>query len=305
MQVERGHEQERPHIQGFIQLKAPIPYAAVKDFIGNNAHVEMAIHIEQAWAYCQKIDTRESGPYVHGALTKQGAKSKGVDMTKLWEDCKAKRSLEEMVAEDPKVLTAEKQIKFARYLLDEKASNRDPAVMKVIVYYGDTGCGKTWEAVHSVGSEDYYIAICPSIKNQKLWFDGYRGQSTLILDDFDSTYCSEAFLKRILDHYKMQCEIKGGHVWATWNTVIITSNFAPRFWYSGVSAIGAVDHAPLQRRIKEIYNFTSRGVRVHEDWDGNTIPDPVPDQAMADIDLPPPPSSPALVRNQEPSPPTM
>lgn len=185
---------------------------------------------------------------------------------------KEKRTFQQMIEENPELIEKEKQIKFAKFVYGKAASDREE--VKVVVYWGATGTGKTWTAVHE-NPDDCFIANCPNTKGATFWFDGYDGESILILDDFDNAYCSEAYLKRLLDHYKLQVQIKGGHVWACWTKVIITSNYAPRHWYPDVPNQAPIDHAPLQRRISEIRQYTGNNTYQLEDWNGSPINEPV------------------------------
>jgi len=63
------------------------------------------------------------------------------------------------------------------------------------------------------------------------WWQNYSGESALILDDYNG-YLQYTELLRVLDRYAYQVQIKGGFVWAQWNTVIITSNTDPKEWYT-------------------------------------------------------------------------
>lgn len=100
-----------------------------------------------------------------------------------------------------------------------------------------------------------------------MWFDGYSGQKTLILDDFSGDFCNYRFLLRLLDCYKMKIEVKGGHAWAVWTTVVITTNVHPSGWYPHV------DTTPLQRRIKEIRMSTEKGYYQLFDWNERSLGD--------------------------------
>lgn len=75
-------------------------------------------------------------------------------------------------------------------------------------------------------------------------------QSVLVMDEFRGSWCPYEILLRILDGHPYQPEQKGGHVWAAYTTVYITSNINPVDWYSTVKI---ADQSPLFRRITEIY----------------------------------------------------
>jgi len=95
---------------------------------------------------------------------------------------------------------------------------------EVIVIYGPTGVGKTRMAFDEVG-DDYYIKS-PLTK----WFDGYHGQSTIIIDEFRGIVDISHVLKW-LDRYPCSVEVKGSQVFLNTKKWIITSNLCPNDWY--------------------------------------------------------------------------
>jgi len=73
-QMEKGtHE----HIQGFVQFTCSKRLPAVKEILGNNAHVEvMRGSCEQARSYCMKLETRLTEPKEYGTMSQgQGART--------------------------------------------------------------------------------------------------------------------------------------------------------------------------------------------------------------------------------------
>lgn len=89
--------------------------------------------------------------------------------------------------------------------------------VKVIHIHGKTGTGKTRKAMES--SEDIY-----KIQGKALqWWDGYEGEKTLVIDEYDSDIPLTELLG-ILDGYQLRLPIKGSFTYANWDTVYITSN---------------------------------------------------------------------------------
>lgn len=82
--------------------------------------------------------------------------------------------------------------------------------------YGCPGSGKT----HLARSFDSN----PYIKAQNKWFDGYNGQSTIILDDLDTDTLGH-YLKIWMDKWSCSGEIKGGTVQLRHTRFIVTSNY--------------------------------------------------------------------------------
>jgi hypothetical protein len=101
---------------------------------------------------------------------------------------------------------------------------------KCFVIWGKTGTGKTRYCHDQVMSSQFWS---PGDFN---WFDGYRGQPIVIIDDYRGEYPLQLLLK-LLDRYPMQVPIKGG--FANWNPrkVYITSNTRPSSWYLNADAL--------------------------------------------------------------------
>lgn len=131
-----------------------------------------------------------------------------------------------------------------RCLLAESKS-KDFRHLQVRVYWGDAGTGKTRKAV--ADNSDYYILNQP---DNALWWDGYEGQTHLIIDDFQGWVKYRFFLK-VLDGYQLRLPVKGSFTYAFWTLITITSNKAPAEWY----AVGMTPE--LRRRINEVTHFDS------------------------------------------------
>ena len=84
--------------------------------------------------------------------------------------------------------------------------------------------------IQGINLLDYYM-----IRNDAniVWWDGYMGEKTLIIDDFDG-WISHNRMLGLLDGYQCRLAIKGGFTYARWTKVIITSNKRPESWYDGV-----------------------------------------------------------------------
>lgn len=272
-QIEKAPTTGKLHCQGLIQFTTARAMAYVKNVVGNNSHVEtMKGTVEQATAYCRKPETRFCGPYLIGDEPKceQG---KRTDLERLRDMVKERKPALEIIEDDAKFARYEKQINFMRFAYMEAASDRQATGVDVKVFYGATGLGKTYAAINYVcHNKDYYVCEAPSQAGGKIWFQGYEGQKTLIIDDFAGNFCTVDYLKRLLDCYKLKVEFKGGFVWANWTTVVITSNYHPANWYDNVG-LHVVNVDPLKRRLKSIYEFLPDRLYHEVQWDGTAIGD--------------------------------
>jgi len=138
-------------------------------------------------------------------------------------------------------------------LHDEQERKRGRWPTEVIIMWGPKGTGKTHKAMEMAEADEmgYYMLETPD-SNGMLWFDGYRGENTLLIDEFSGEIAFSKML-RIMDIYPMQVGIKGGFTWRNWTRVIITSNDPPARWYPGNP------HKPaFQRRITKVINLTKQ-----------------------------------------------
>lgn len=101
----------------------------------------------------------------------------------------------------------------------------EPIVRKCYWLFGKPGIGKS-RACQQIWPNAYWKAA-------NKWWDGYSGESCVVLDDLGTDHLSE-YLKRWADRYKVSGEIKGGGIGLTYDTFVITSNFHPAVLFANV-----------------------------------------------------------------------
>jgi hypothetical protein len=241
-QIERSPESGRRHLQGYFELSGPCRRRALQRILGfPGGHLEVARGSrDQNISYCQKTSSRERGPWELGDAGR-GGQGKRNDLTNAV-DLVVQTGSSRRVAFD----LPETYVRFHRGL-DRLAfvHNQEHAMsfrrLHVEVFVGAAGTGKTrtaWETALSSGGG--YIINQPS--GQVLWWDGYGGEDVVIIDDFYG-WVRYGYLLKVLDGYPLRLEKKGGHLWASWTRVFITSNKEPESWYEA----GVTD--ALRRRI--------------------------------------------------------
>lgn len=244
-QLERCPESSRLHLQGYLEFSSSYRLARVKQILQNDS-----VHLEprrgsrqQAIAYCEKVESRVRGPWRYGSIN-DNQQGKRTDLHDVADALLSGSSVHDIAQEFPVQF-----IKFHRgiqnlHSLRARTRTASFRTVEVLVYYGDAGAGKTRQAVE--GNPLHYILD----QGERLWFDGYNGETCLIIDDFYG-WIKYGTLLRILDGYTYRCEIKGGFVYAEWTKVVITSNKHPDTWYSqGLTPA-------LRRRITNIVHFTN------------------------------------------------
>ena len=123
-----------------------------------------------------------------------------------------------------------------------------PAIRRVRcrLYVGAPGTGKT---SHAYTDDPWLFRLSPpSSVGGPVWWDGYSGQRTILIDDFDGWIPYRTFLQ-VTDVYPLTLPVKGGFVYADYSLIIITSNFPHDQWFVGT------DPTPITRRIHEIINL--------------------------------------------------
>lgn len=238
----------KPHYQGHLYCHNKCSLKKVQKSLGSkNCHLEICGgNVKQNNAYC--LDTTKPGTsidtqFVFGEMPQQGRRR---DLEDIGKDLLEGKSTLEIMNTDPdmyiKYFKGMKQIED-NIVATQPLVNRSDVLVKI--YWGPTGTGKSHRAVTEY--PDAYIWRQPF-----KWFPDYRQETTLIIDEYDSSI-PIAKLLGILDKYKFPIEYKGGHTYAAWTTVIITSNINPTLWHSNAK----MEHRrALARRISAVEHMT-------------------------------------------------
>lgn len=239
-QLERGEAGTR-HLQGYVRFVARKRLATAKDALrlGDGVHMEIARGSEEDnKRYCTKEETRIGGPTDHGEegnydadKGKQGFRS---DLKGITERIIAGDSMRDIAIAKP--------VDFVRYhsglrcLQDTvKAPPPDIRPVRAIWIWGPTGTGKThWVRTMFQPEQVYAIVGLPAAHP----WDGYTGQSTLLLDEWEDRFYPVTQMNAILDKWPLTLPARYSNKAAYWTTVIIVSNSSPNEAYNtGATAV--------------------------------------------------------------------
>lgn len=202
---ERCPTTDREHYQGFAIFKRTCRIPKAKCWLGGAS----GIHLEprrgtrvEARDYCWKSDKL---PFEWGqfdGVTKEDLFKKPIGFIK--ENypeffCRYHKGLEKLQSKGDKW--------------------RD---VKVTLIHGESGTGKTRKVMEM---DDVY-KLDPPYK----WFDGYEGEDILLIDDYEVGAINRGLFLNLLDGYRLRLETKGGHTWALWTQVYVTSNYGIDDW---------------------------------------------------------------------------
>lgn len=249
----------RLHFQFFVEFKQKIRvnqarrYLVVKsDGKSFSGWLEPA-RSQKAEEYCQKERSRVGNVFKFGV--KGGKEGQNGKIEKIHELMKAGNSALEISAMFPDLYVRFSNAihKWETYYDRPRDSEIIP---KVEIYYGVTGSGKSYKAF-----QEHPNAYR---KMQGRWWDGYKGEKVVIIEDFrppspDEWKSSEVKSisldewLRILDRYPMKIEYKGGSRQLQANHFIFTSNFPPNEWF-----VGHTQFPAFCRRVSRILHFPFR-----------------------------------------------
>lgn len=267
-QEEECPDTGRIHLQGYLYFgdKKPRMKWVKATIFPKSRHVHLKPangSPEDNHTYCTKEESRVDGPWEKGEMPKgQGERTDIKEFTQAVIATRGDiRDLDEKY--DHMML---RYSRHAQSLMGHVAAReakqagvpviREP--LKVKIYWGEAGAGKTWAAQHD--HKDVYTLA--EYKKDKLWFDGYIAHKTLLIDEFDPENMPITVFNQICDRYPYNCPVKGGFVPARWDTVVICSNIDPQSWYT--TADRKLRNAFI-RRVTEIKHFVKPAEEAEEE----------------------------------------
>ncbi len=276
----------RPHGQGYVKMIKPVRFTgAQKALVLPTTHFEIRRGtIEEAIAYCENKDPKEEcilkdakDIFEYGERPKgQGTRSDiqvGIDILK------SGGGISEIAETAPHLIVKYPSgfVKLASVLLEKDV----PIEREIKVYWlwGKTGTGKSHSAMYA--EKDPFVMH--GYQLEKGYFDNYKGQTTLIIDEF-AHQCKITYLLSLLDKWKLELNVKYGSTFAQWTTVFVTSNI--NYPDSLYPQANDEHRAALFRRI-------TKAVHFNKPWKEQTpiIWDCIGDESFGDIEEPDSPVS--------------
>lgn len=227
-----------PHLQGYVHFEKHKRLAAVKK-LQPRAHWEPAKgSYEQNRAYCTKEDKEPFEKGVPPPSLKERQENGGKSTKRRYEEAVAlakKQKIDE--------IDADLQVKhYGAFKAIAKDNMEELPCIDTIDnywYHGPSGIGKSRKAY-----EEYpgaYRKMCNK------WWDGYKGEEVVIIDDLDKKHDVMAHHLKIWgDHYPFIAESKGGAKMIRPKKIIITSNYTPE----DIWGFDEQSRAPIERRYK-------------------------------------------------------
>lgn len=218
------HEDGTPHVHVLLSVLNAIDVYRQDFFDIDNFHgkYESAKKTDDVRAYILKSDEAplEFGEYVSNA--RSAVQNRLLMNKKILEE-----PLHKLVDVGEVSIMNYKRIKecVQLYKLD-KIIVPEYLPRECIWIWGSSGIGKSRYVREHYGQSLYN-------KAQNKWWDGYTGEETVLIDDFDASgTCLGHHLKIWGDCYPFLGEVKGGTVRPTYTRMVITSNYQPRYLFA-------------------------------------------------------------------------
>lgn len=260
----------KEHLQGYVEFSVRKRLQWVKRHMSDTAHWERLRGTRsQARDYCMKEETRKPGtePFEFGTFipTQQGKRN---DLWLVKEKLDSGLPLVDVAKQDDTFHTVIRYFKGLEWFQQQCMLKGKPRTglepILVEVYYGKPGCGKTWLARQSYPDAYWKPA-------QTKWWDGYKGETVAIFDDFNHGWDTWDKFMTIIDRYPCKVEVKGGFMELCVRHFVITTNTHPRLWYKNMGD----KFAALARRIHKVLVFDKETTGVFEEMTLLEVPLPM------------------------------
>lgn len=309
VQLEKGSKTGREHLQGFVQFNKVVRPTLLSRLFNVEQHAfrRATGNAVQNQKYCTKDSDRVQGTSPVEIGIPPGGQGTRSDLKRMADKIE-EDGLESAIDEYPHTFVQYSKGCKELSLHYKRKKTRTERSMYVTVFHGTPGSGKSYYAQRFDQGKSWTMPV--QTKNSPVWFDGYQGERTLIIEDFDAETIPYRTLLRLLDEGPLQVKISGSYVPAEWNHVVITANDPPQDWYKAgrgdywkIGEFGT--EGPLQRRVHTTILFEgvfpdvaymADGVRLEkplnlqEIWDIQEKPDPIekssPSSSVDDLDSP-------------------
>lgn len=255
---ELGEKKATPHLQGTIVYKNPRAFSAIKGRFDKRIHWECCNSIHDSIKYCKK-----DGKWVEWGDEPKG-QGKRTDLDELKVAIVGGMKVDEIVMNFPMSYH-----QYGRTLTKiEDIVNRQrfrvyPGT-RGIWYHGPSGVGKSRKAFEGFTPETHYVYA-----RDNGWWDGYKGQKTVIMNEFRGEIPYGQLLD-LIDWCPLTVRRRNGEpVPFLADLVIITSSMQPKDVYHNLAEKDKLDQ--LYRRV-DVIAVTRNGTEV---VGGNTMPPPL------------------------------
>lgn len=223
-----------PHLQGYVQMSSVKTRAQIAKMgpLSGAYLVPAKGTTEENVTYCSK-----DGDFEEVGVRPLTPKEKGEKGAQFWDDIR-KAATEGRMEDIPSKVMLSHYNNIKAIAKDNMPKQAPLDYTTGEWWVGESGTGKSRTA-RTTYPEAY-------IKGVNKWWDGYRGEKVVIIEDLDKfNVAMGGDLKRWCDHYSFPAEVKGGGMNIRPEKIIITSQYEVDEIWEDVATVQA-----LQRRCK-------------------------------------------------------
>lgn len=234
-----------PHVQGAVYWDNAVSMAQAKKRLGDRVWLKQMRGNWDDQDYCLKDGEilRDDG--------EPPAQGKWGDLGRFREEIAAGIDEVDSYEQFPMVMARYPRFRGGYLAALAKRKGSEFRNIKTRIFWGPGGTNKTKSAM--CDTEGNYKKDMYKVANTKglKWFDGYQGESILVIDEFDGDICTFNRWKQLLDGHRLDVEVKGGMMTACWTEVFITSNKAPETWWGP----DIIELPEFKRRVYDMIEF--------------------------------------------------
>lgn len=255
-------ENNTPHTHIYFCCSSPVRFTTVKNLF-DTAHIEAArgysldnrdyVSKEGKWADDIKHGTKVEGTFEEWGEMPAERQSGFSTYSELLERIKDGATNMELLEEFPQQFRAIRDIDYIRQTIKADEHRNKWRELAVTYIWGPTGFGKTRSIMEIYGYSNVY-----RVTDYKHPFDGYSGQETLILDEFDSQI-KITDLNNYLDGYPLSLPCRYTNKQACFTNIYIISNIDITHQYKDIQHNAPKQYAALIRRIHKVIEYTGIG----------------------------------------------
>ena len=258
-------EEETPHTHIYLVCLSPVRFSTLKNLF-ESAHFERANGTSQAnqnyinksgkWKDTDKAETTIEGSFEEWGqmpVERQGSRSIEAAIIERIQDGATNA---EILLDFPHYLRGLRDIEYVRQTLKAEENRDKWRNLDVTYIFGATQTGKTRFVMDGYGYSNVY-----AVNNYKHPFDGYMGESVLLLDEYANNFRIQD-LNNYLDGYPLALPARYQNKQACYEMVYIVSNLDLLEQYVWEQINQPAVWAAFIRRIHKVMHFMSDGTRL-------------------------------------------
>lgn len=247
---------DTPHIQGYVRLwdgpkKGPTKQGKFRKLIGPNAKGMKNWFMTAAcadWTKNAKYTQKDENVIIVKvpAAGHQGART---DLVEFRNAMKRRAPDEELFEDHLQCLAKYPRLEQRLKASYAKQRSREFRTVKGVLLWGPAGTDKSKRALYDGALKRLHDTYNVMDSSNLKWFNDYDGEKTIVINEMSGAKCKFTRWLEIVDGHQMQIETKGGHTYAEWTTVFMTSNKDPDTWWEGITR---ATHPEFNRRLSSI-----------------------------------------------------